>query len=169
VHAEAAVALAAEHGFPVHHASASVSLGWARSDPALIAAGMEAYAAVGQRVARSVQLALLAEVQLERGDLAAACAAVEEALRFAEETGEARHLAELHRLHAECRWRQGDTATDEVESELRHALTIARRQSAGLWKERAATTLERVLGRDAPPPSKGSRSAPRKSRPSTRR
>jgi tetratricopeptide (TPR) repeat protein len=143
-HAEIAVTLASEHGFPVHHASASVPLGWALRDPARIAAGMEAYAGVGQRVARSFQLALLAEVCLEAGDVAAARAALEEALRFAADTGEARHLAELHRLRAECQWRQGAGA-GEVEGELRHAAAIGCQQGAGLWERRAAASLARFL------------------------
>jgi hypothetical protein len=109
---------------------------------------MEAYAAVGQRVGRSFQLALLAEVHLEAGDVAAARAALEEALRFAADTGEARHCAELRRLRAECQRREG-AAAGEVEAELRSAVAVARAQGAGLWERRVAGSLARLLARPA--------------------
>jgi hypothetical protein len=60
-----------------------------------------------------------------------------------EETGEARHLAELHRLRAACAWREGDAAG--AEADLREALAVASAQDARIFVLRAAADLAELL------------------------
>ena len=157
-HAEQSLALATEHGFPVHRASAMVVRGWAVGDLAGIRRGLSIHANLGHRLARSLFDALLAETLLAHGDPEAALETVAGALAFADATGEARHLAELHRLRAECLLRRhgpdgGSAAAPEIiesaVASLRTALDVARRQKATLWEQRALTALRSAARRQA--------------------
>jgi hypothetical protein len=74
--------------------------------------------------------------------------------------GEARHLAELHRLHAICAVREG--RHDEAEEDLRRAITVASAQESRLFVLRAAAQAScLVLVPDQPESSqRGARAAP---------
>jgi DNA-binding winged helix-turn-helix (wHTH) protein/tetratricopeptide (TPR) repeat protein len=145
-HAETAIGLATEHGFPGHLAVAMVMRGWAVGDAAAIRDGLGAYERLGQRIATTLFRALLAETHLAAGEVDEASAAIGAALAFAEASGEHRHLAELHRLRGECCLRriQGRHAGSAAEACFERALTTAREQGAALWALRAATSLARL-------------------------
>ncbi len=157
-HAEASIALATEHGFPGHAAVATITRGWALGDAAAIREGLAAYEDLGQRIATSFFRALLAETELGQGRVAEALEALAAALAFAAETGEHRHLAELHRLRGECvlrgasahatrQRRRGPVPGDEeAEACFRQAITVAREQKARLWELRAVTGLAHLWG-----------------------
>jgi DNA-binding winged helix-turn-helix (wHTH) protein/tetratricopeptide (TPR) repeat protein len=138
-HAETAIGLATEHGFPGHLAVATMMRGWAVQDAAAIEEGLAAYEQLGQRIATTLFRALLAETHLLDGKVDEATAALDAALAFAEESGEHRHLAELHRLRGECLLR--DARGRGAEACFERALAIAREQGAALWALRAATSL----------------------------
>ena len=111
---------------------------------------------LGQRIATSFFRALLAEVELAEGRVGEAVEVLAAALAFAEETGEHRHLAELHRLRGACvlraasangtrKRRRGPDPTDvEAEACFQRAITVAREQGARLWELRAVTDLARL-------------------------
>ena len=164
-HADVAIALANEHGFPVHAAVATAMRGWALRDSATIREGIEAYERLGQHVATSFFRALLAEAELEQGRVGDALDVVRAALASADETGEHRHLAELHRLWGECMLRSvgsvdtgsrrriaPEPAEEQAEASFQRAITVAREQGARLWELRAVTSrsqLWRAHGRKA--------------------
>jgi predicted ATPase len=94
--------------------------------------------------------AMLADAHCLVGDLPAAHAALEEALRISARTGEAWFNADLHRRLALVLL-QGDCGNKvQAESELTVALNIAREQGTRLFELRAATNLAQIwsaLGR----------------------
>lgn len=148
IHADAAAALADEHGFPVHAAVAAVVRGWVRRDAAAIRAGLADYEAAGQFVATSLFRALLIEVLVDAADGEAGLAELEAAFAFVARSGEQRHLAELHRLKGECLRLGGSDGppTNASAAEcFERARGVARGQGARLWELRAATSLARLL------------------------
>jgi len=150
-HADAAAALADEHGFPVHAAVAAVVRGWVRRDAAAIRAGIADYEAAGQFVATSLFRALLIEVLADAGESDAGLAELAVAFEFVARSGEQRHLAELHRLNGECLrlGGPGGTGTNASAAEcFQRARDIGRGQGARLWELRAATSLARLLAAD---------------------
>ena len=141
-----------EHGFAVHRASAMILRSWAVRDAAAIREGLSIHEDIGHRVARSLFEALLAETLLADGESEAALETIARALTFAEETGEARQLAELYRLRAEClrhrRDGDGKPTPDALKaslSSLHVAIDVARRQKARLWERRALNALRTTL------------------------
>jgi predicted ATPase len=105
--------------------------------------GLEDWEASGARLIRPYYLALLAEAYDKAGSDREALETIAEALETVERTGERWYSAELHRLQAVLKSRQGDPATDEVEAALCRALDIAREQQAKALELRAAETLAR--------------------------
>ena len=141
-HAETAIGLATEHGFPGHLAVATMMRGWAVRDAKAIREGLDAYERLGQRIATTLFRALLAETLLAAGRVEEAGVVLDAALAFAEESGEHRHLAELHRLRGECIHESGRAgAAAGAEACFERALAIGRAQGAALWTLRAATSL----------------------------
>jgi class 3 adenylate cyclase/predicted ATPase len=74
--------------------------------------------------------AALAEISLRAGDAAGARAVLEEAIKFAEESGERYWLAELHRLMGHVALRQVPSEAAMAEASFAQAIEIARRQEA---------------------------------------
>jgi predicted ATPase len=157
--AEAALALAAEQGFPIYLAGATLFRGWAlaaqspapgvgpgpgEESIAQMHQGLAAWRATGAEVLRPYGLALLAEVSAQVGQPEAGLTLLAEALTVANNTGERRWDAELHRLQGELLL--AHTAEHETEAEacFQHALDIANRQQAKSWELRAATSLSRL-------------------------
>ncbi|MFB1486634.1 MAG: AAA family ATPase [Thiocapsa sp. C3-sup] len=126
--------------------------GWALAEQGKPAAGivsirlgLKEWDATGAVLIRPYYLARLAEAYAHSGYLPDALDQVAEALATVERTGERWYEAELHRLQAELRWRQGEAVIDEVEAGLGRALTLAREQQARTLERRAAATLARFL------------------------
>jgi predicted ATPase len=157
--AEAAIALAAEHGFPVFGAGGTIFRGWALAarsielgpgqEPreegiAQIQQGMAAWRATGAEALRPYYLALLAEASGKRGQVEEGLHLLAEALAVAKDTGECRWDAEIHRLTGVLRLARLRADHAEVETCFHQALTIARRQQAKSLELRAAMSLARL-------------------------
>jgi predicted ATPase len=88
---------------------------------------------------------LMAEALGRAGQMADGLAAVEQALAWAESTGERWAISEVLRLKGELLLLQGAKGAAAAEDHFRQALDWARRQGALSWELRAATSLARLL------------------------
>jgi predicted ATPase len=160
--AETAIALAAEQGFTALLAHGTIFQGWAlaqrsaapgtgqgcrEEEIAQIRQGLAAWRATGAQVFRPYGLALLAEASAQAGQREAGLALLAEALVVANDTGERRWDAELHRLRGELLLTPSAAHAEEAESCFGQALDIARRQQAKSWELRAAVSLSRLWQR----------------------
>jgi adenylate cyclase len=151
-HAEAAIALATELGFPYRLAEGKIIRGWSLAAAGEMTAGLaelregiDAWRATGAALSRPLWLALLAEAYERSGQPGPAVPAVIEALETANETGERLFEAELHRLHGALLLQEGGTSVVErAEACFRQALAVALRQQTRLFELRAATSLARL-------------------------
>jgi class 3 adenylate cyclase/predicted ATPase len=149
--AEAAIALAAEQGFPLYLAAGTVVRGWALADGGQVEAGVAEirrgladYGATGARMWSPYFLGLLAEVLGRAGRVGDGLKAVDDALALVERTGVRWIEADLHRLRGELLAAGPEPRLLEAEACCRRALAIAREQGALMWELRAATSLARV-------------------------
>jgi adenylate cyclase len=99
----------------------------------------------GERIYFSGTFAILAEVQMNAGQLEEAHAILNEALAMIEGTDERFWEAELHRLQGEIFLKRGQEA--QAETSLQRAIEIARRQHAKSLELRAAMSLCRLWNR----------------------
>ena len=151
-YAEAAMALADEHGLVFYGAMAQIVRGWA-----LIGGGQDEHAAeqmrqglaawerCGAQLMRPHFLALLAEA-CPASEGTQALQILDEAVALAESTGERMYEAELHRLRGE-RWLTSVRNKADVEAAeacFEQSLAIARRQEALSLERRAARSLARL-------------------------
>jgi predicted ATPase len=158
--AEAASAIAAEHGISLWQVVGQVMCGWALAEHdqadssiARIRRGLTDWQATGGETHRPYHLALLAEALGWAGQIEEGLGALAEALALAHRTGEGFHAAELHRLRGELLLRQ-DTAEGtcrEAEACFRQAFAIARRQQARSLELRAAMSLTRLYQKQGRP------------------
>jgi len=149
--AEAGMALASEKGFPQFLTVGMMMRGWAlamqgqgKEGIAQLRQGLAALRAAGAEVARSRDLALLAEAYGKVGQTEAGLTVLAEALAVVDKTGERFWEAELHRLKGELLLVLSTDKTTEAEACFRQALDIARRQEAKSLELRAATSLSRL-------------------------
>jgi predicted ATPase len=148
--AEEAFAISSRLGVPNYLAVAKVYLGWCRAlsgenDAGLaqIEEGLAGCRAVGaERNLASYEL-LLAEACLECGQARPGLAAVAEAERLIERTGEIRWTAEALRMRGELSLVAGEPRRI-VEPPLAKALEVATAQGARGFMLRSATSLARV-------------------------
>lgn len=98
----------------------------------------------GYGIGYSFLLGTVADAALHFGDVAAAAAAVREALEHLDKTGSEIWEAEIHRLRGDVLREQGQPHEVVAASYMR-ALDIAERQQAKLLELRAATSLVRIL------------------------
>jgi class 3 adenylate cyclase/predicted ATPase len=160
--AEAAIALAAEHGFAVFGAGGTIFRGWALaqrySEPvagqgqgeegiAQMQQGLAAWRATGAEALRPYYLALLAEASGRGGQVEEGLRLLAEALAVANDTGEHRWDAELYRLKGELLVVHSAGHHTEAETYFRQAFDIARRQEAKSVELRAAMSLSRLWQR----------------------
>jgi adenylate cyclase len=149
--ADRAIAVAAEHGFPIHEGEAKMAKGWGLGDLALQRDGFALRAATGHHVGAPMYRLGLARTCLDQGSVSDALEELTRGLEFIERSGEARHLAELLRLRAACSLRDG--RWDAAEADLRRAVAVAREQQSRPFELRAAadlTALARRTRRDRP-------------------
>ena len=154
--AEAGIALATEQGFAVLRANGTIFRGWALAqrspEPgagqgqreegmAQIQQGLAAWRATGSETFRPYGLALLAEAVAQAGQREAGLSLLAEALVVANDTGERRWDAELHRLRGEILLARTAEHDTEAETCFRQALDIGRRQQAKSLELRAAMSL----------------------------
>jgi predicted ATPase len=160
--AEAAIALAAEHGFAVFGAGGTIFRGWALAaryaEPgagqgqgeegiAQMQQGLAAWRATGAEALRPYYLALLAEASGKGGQVEEGLHLLAEALAVSNDTGECRWDAELHRLKGELLLARPVEHHAEAETCFRQALDIARQQQAKSLELRAGMSLSRLWQR----------------------
>jgi predicted ATPase/class 3 adenylate cyclase len=153
-HAEAAVALAAEHGFPYWQAVGTTLVGWAvtvqgQGEEGMLQMrqGLTAFQTAGVELEQSYFLALLAEAYGEAGQPQEGLAVLAEALALVDTTGIRWWEAELHRRKGEALLKQLHHDEPQAETCFHHALAIARRQQAKSLELRAAVSLSRLWQR----------------------
>jgi DNA-binding SARP family transcriptional activator/predicted ATPase len=160
--AEANIALATEHGFPLWLTNATSLRGWAmvlqggREEwIAQIRQGLADYLATGGKLARPVLLCHLADAYGRLGQHEAGLAVVDEALAAVNSTGERWWEAELYRLKGALllKWDEDSSMKDEIgdaclpEACFQTAIEVARRQQSKSWELRATVSLSRLLQR----------------------
>jgi class 3 adenylate cyclase/predicted ATPase len=151
-HAEAAIAVCAEHSIAPHLAAAgSILRGWAIAlrgqaveGIAEIRDGLAAVQPTGVRIRRPYYLALLAEAAAWAGEFEQGLTALAEAAAAVEETGERRWEAEIYRLIGELTVARRDGDRTEAAACFRRALDVASRQSAKALELRATTSLAQL-------------------------
>jgi predicted ATPase len=106
--------------------------------------GTAAVAAMGQTIAQSFGLVLLAEAAGHAGQVAEGLRLLAEAQAVFETSGRGDLLAEAYRLQGALLLRQAVPDTAQAEACFQQALAIARRQQAKSWELRAAMSLSRL-------------------------
>jgi predicted ATPase len=147
-HADAAVALCAEQGFPLWMSMGTILRGWAlagegRGEEGLaqMRQGLADLRATGAGLWRPSFLALLAEAHGRTGTPDDGLGVLDEALAIASKSGERFYEAELHRLQGELLLVGRARNEPRAEKCFREALGIARRQEAKSFELRAASSL----------------------------
>ena len=150
-HAEAAVALATEHGIPQWAAYGTSLRGWAlamqgqgEAGLAQIRQGIAAWRATGAAVFVPYLSTLLADVSAHLGQTDDGLQALAEAHTLVEQHEERYWEAEIARLRGVLLLRQTGTPQAEAETYFRQALDVARRQQAKSLELRAAMSLARL-------------------------
>jgi predicted ATPase len=148
VRAEEAIGLAREHHLPQWLAHSTFFRGWALSEAgesgiAEMELGRAQWQGTGAVLHSTLHHGLLAAARLAAGDLERGRADLRAAFAHLDRFGERYFEAELHRIGAAFRRREGAPAV-EVETALRRAMKVAEGQGARLWQLRAATSLVRL-------------------------
>jgi adenylate cyclase len=154
-HAEAAIALATEHGFPYWKGWAASLQGWVLAQTgegeagiARIRQGLATHLSTGGAFDRPYMLALLAEAYEGAGRVDEALVVVDEALASVRATDERYYEAELHRLKGASLLVQGEGAgLAQAETCFKHAIEIARQQRSRSLELRAVMSLSRLWQR----------------------
>jgi predicted ATPase len=150
-HAEAAVALSREQGFPLWAATGTTLRGWAmamqgqgEAGLAQVRQGIAAWRATGATLFVSCFCTMLAEVADHLGHTDDGLEALAEARTLVEQHEERWWEAEIHRLQGVLLLRQPGVSQAEAEAWLQRALDVARRQEAKSLELRAAMSLARL-------------------------
>ena len=167
-HAESVFALSTEHGLVMYRAQAIALLGWAlieqgRPEDAIdqIRQALEARKATGTELLTPQLFALLAEAFGEMRQPAEGLRLLQEAVKFADRSGDRCYLAEIHRLKGELLLKQHadmsvslaaaaggsvdmpDSAA-QAEACFDQSIKIAREQKAQSWELRSSISLARL-------------------------
>jgi class 3 adenylate cyclase/predicted ATPase len=150
--ARAAVALATEHGFAAWAALATSFRGWAlamegNSEKGVLELqeGIAALRAMGAGIWLPFRCTMLAEVFDILGNTKEGLQSLAEAQTLMDQTDERWWEAEIYRVQGTLLLRLSTEPLAEVESWLRRALDVARRQAARSLELRAASSLARLL------------------------
>jgi predicted ATPase len=150
-HAEAAVVLSTEQGFPFWVALGTIYRGWAlamqgqgEEGMAQVRQGIAACRATGAALTVPYFCTLLAEVSAHLGYTEDSLQALVEAYTLVEQHEERWWEAEIYRLRGVLLLRQQGTSQAEAETWLRQALDVAHRQEAKSLELRAAMSLARL-------------------------
>jgi predicted ATPase len=150
-HAEAALALCAEHAFALQAARGSVLLGVAlatqghgQEGSRRIHEGLEALRTLRAAFTLPSLLALAIEAYRTSGDLQAGQALLAEALTLLDTTAMCAWAAELYRLKGEFLLARAIPNVQEASMYFQQALDLARQQQAKLLELRAAISLSRL-------------------------
>ncbi len=147
--AEAAMAVAQQHGFTLWLLMATFLRGWARTRLGEMQAGLlemeqtlVLYRRSGAELGAAYYAALLADAQGRAGQPERGLATMTKAFTLLERTEDRWCEAELHRLIGTLLHQKG--AHDEAEAAWQKAIHIARQQKAHLWELRATVSLSRL-------------------------
>jgi predicted ATPase len=151
--AEAAIAVAVEHGFPFWSAFGGFISGWALSEQggsdetfAQLRRGLHSWRATGAGVFLPLFGCQLADALRKSARLEEAIVALDEAFEAAEQNEEPWWKSELHRVRGELLLAApADAAGDAAEQCFRQAIDLARLQGAKSLELRALTSLSRLL------------------------
>jgi predicted ATPase len=150
-HAEAAIILAQEQGFPFWIGWGALWYGWGLAQQGKVQEGIEqltqgltAWRATGAEAGRPSFLSLLAEAHGNMGQLETGLTVLTEALTLVDSSGERFYEAELHRLNGELLLQQSSDTQADAETCFTQAIAIAQNQQAKSWELRAATSLARL-------------------------
>ncbi|HND53922.1 MAG TPA: adenylate/guanylate cyclase, partial [Pirellulaceae bacterium] len=150
--AERALATSREHGFAFWYGWCGIMRGWAiaqqsRGDEAIaeIRQGIADWRAQGSELGSHYYYILLAEACLACRRFDEARTSLDDAQRFARETGEGFYLPELYRLSGRIALQSGPSAVSDAESAFRESLELARAQQAKSLELRAAVDLASLL------------------------
>jgi predicted ATPase len=150
-HAETAINIAMEQGFPYWRAQSAILRGWALAHQGQVQEGIEqmtqglrAYRATGAVICQPYFLALLADVHKIIGQPEAGLMVLTEALTLTDTTEEHWCEPELYRLKGALLLQQNLDNQAEAESCFHHALALARNQQAKSFELRSATSLARL-------------------------
>jgi class 3 adenylate cyclase/predicted ATPase len=150
-HAEAAITLSIEQGFPLWAALGTSLRGWAlamqgqgEEGMAQLHQGIAALRATGAALFVPYLCTLVAEVADHLGRTEDALQALAEAHTLVEQQEERWWEAEIARLRGVVLLRQQGTPQEQAETWLRRALDVARCQEAKSLELRAATSLARL-------------------------
>ena len=150
-HAEAAVALSTEQGFPLWLAGGTSLRGWAlamqgqgEEGMAQVCQGIAAWRATGAVLHVPYFCTLLADICDHLGHPADGLQALAEAHTLVEQHEERYWEAEVSRLRGVLLLRQPVPQPEEAETWLQRALDVARRQEAKALELRAAMSLSRL-------------------------
>jgi predicted ATPase len=143
------IAVTAERGFALYHATGTIYRGWVKvksgdvtERTALLRSGLAAYRATSAESWVTNYITLLAVACEVAGQFGEALTRFDDALQVVERTGQRWFAAELNRHKGRLLLRQGHTAAAE---ELYHkAVRIAEEQGAKLWELRAAVSRARL-------------------------
>jgi len=150
-HAEAAVALSTEQGFPLWAAAGTSLRGWAlalqresQAGMAQVHQGIAAWRASGAAMLVPYLCTVEADVSDHLGRTEDGLQALTEAHTLVEQHEERWWEAEVYRLRGVLLLRQPETPPAEAEAWLQRALDVARRQEAKSLELRAAMSLGRL-------------------------
>src|SRR5262249_23821079 len=150
-HAEAAISLATQQGFPFWIAFGSMLRGWALAHQGQAKEGIEqirqgliALHVTGIEIARLYFLALLAEAYETTGQPAAGLAVLAEALPRIDTTSDCWYEPELYRLKGALLLQQSADNRAEAQTCFHQALDAARAQQAKALELRTAVSLSRL-------------------------
>jgi class 3 adenylate cyclase/predicted ATPase len=137
-----------EHRLPFWVAQSMIHGGWLAAQQgdietgvASVRRGFVAFTETGASAWTELYRALLADILKERGELAEASNLIDDAIDFAERTGQLCLIAEVYR-------RKGELQLDKpmaAEQYLRQAIQIAQTQSARLFELRSTISLAQLL------------------------
>jgi predicted ATPase len=146
--AEAAIQMAAEHGFLTHAAVGTILHGWtlaiqgqASQGSLQIRQGLDAYQASGAEMDRPYFLALLAESDYLAGEVETGLGALHEAFGALRSGRDFFYEAELYRLQGTLVGALSKGPGGQAEACFQQALDVACRQQAKSLELRAATSL----------------------------
>jgi predicted ATPase len=156
--AEAALALATEHGFTLYVVRGTLQRSWALTEQGQLAEGIDlmrhsltAYRDTGSGLVLPYFLARLAEACGKGDDIEAGLPLLDEALTFVDQHAEGWWEAEIHRLKGVFLWQQVVPDAQQAEGCLQQALAIAGRQQAKSLELRAAMSLSRLWQQQGKP------------------
>jgi len=149
--AEATMAVAVEHGFPLIIACSTLLRGWAmvaqgQSKEGLdqMRQGLAAWRTIGAGLWWSYWLGLLAEAYGHGGQSEEGLTLLTEACTVMDDTGQRFYAAEIYRFKGELQLGHATHDEQQAEACFCQAVEIARQQQAKSWELRAALSLSRL-------------------------